>query len=75
MDAKDKVIEQLLARIEMLEQLVREQAVQIKKQATEISELKKRLGLNSNKESISSTFLCIKENRLKIAPRKLGTKR
>ncbi len=60
MDAKDKVIEQLLARIEMLEQLVREQAVQIKKQATEISELKKRLGLNGNKESIRSMFLSIK---------------
>ncbi len=51
MDAKDKVIEQLLACIEMLEQLVREQAVQIKKQATEISELKKHLGLNSNNSS------------------------
>jgi len=44
MDAKDKLIEQLLQRIEALEKLVREQAL-------EIASLKKRLGLNSTNSS------------------------
>lgn len=51
MDKKDLLIEELLKKIEKLEQIIELQATQLKSQAAKIASLEKRLNKNSRNSS------------------------